>query len=55
MRRGYSYLEGVEGLLNSLKKNGYEIHAFTNYPIWYDNYVLVPNKDGVGYINPYLP
>lgn len=35
MRRRYSYLEGVEGLLNSLKKNGYEIHAFTNYPIWY--------------------
>ncbi|WMV31649.1 hypothetical protein MTR67_025034 [Solanum verrucosum] len=35
MRRGYSYLEGVEGLLNSLKENGYEIHAFTNYPIWY--------------------
>ncbi|CAN4105784.1 unnamed protein product [Withania somnifera] len=35
MRRGYSYLGGVEGLLNSLKENGYEIHAFTNYPIWY--------------------
>ncbi|KAK4353593.1 hypothetical protein RND71_025787 [Anisodus tanguticus] len=35
VRRGYSYLEGVEGLLNSLKENGYEIHAFTNYPIWY--------------------
>ncbi|XP_075083939.1 flavin mononucleotide hydrolase 1, chloroplatic-like [Nicotiana tabacum] len=35
MRRAYSYIEGVEGLLNSLKENGYEIHAFTNYPIWY--------------------
>ncbi|KAL3369626.1 hypothetical protein AABB24_010130 [Solanum stoloniferum] len=35
MRRGYSYLEGIEGLLKSLKENGYEIHAFTNYPIWY--------------------
>ncbi|XP_059317503.1 flavin mononucleotide hydrolase 1, chloroplatic isoform X1 [Lycium ferocissimum] len=35
MRRGYSYLEGVEGLLHSLKENGYEIHAFTNYPIWF--------------------
>ncbi|KAG5607910.1 hypothetical protein H5410_029402 [Solanum commersonii] len=33
MRRGYSYLEGVEGLLKYLKENGYEIHAFTNYPI----------------------
>ncbi|MCD7447278.1 Flavin mononucleotide hydrolase 1, chloroplatic [Datura stramonium] len=35
MRKAYSYIEGVEGLLNSLKENGYEIHAFTNYPIWY--------------------
>ncbi|OIT03345.1 hypothetical protein A4A49_36654 [Nicotiana attenuata] len=35
MQRAYSYIEGVEGLLNSLKENGYEIHAFTNYPIWY--------------------
>ncbi|XP_043718621.1 flavin mononucleotide hydrolase 1, chloroplatic [Telopea speciosissima] len=35
MRRGYSYIDGVEELLRSLKKNNYEIHAFTNYPIWY--------------------
>lgn len=35
MKRGYSYIEGVEELLCALKKNGYEIHAFTNYPIWY--------------------
>lgn len=35
MRRGYSYIEGVEELLSVLKENGYEIHAFTNYPIWY--------------------
>ncbi|CAH9051883.1 unnamed protein product [Cuscuta europaea] len=34
-RRGYSYIEGVEELLGVLKANGYEIHAFTNYPIWY--------------------
>ncbi|CAH9129924.1 unnamed protein product [Cuscuta epithymum] len=34
-RRGYSYIEGVEKLLGVLKANGYEIHAFTNYPIWY--------------------
>ncbi|KAI5648926.1 hypothetical protein M9H77_34931 [Catharanthus roseus] len=35
MKRGYSYINGVEELLCSLKKNGYEMHAFTNYPIWY--------------------
>ncbi|CAN4096165.1 unnamed protein product [Withania somnifera] len=28
-------MECVEGLMKSLKENGYEIHAFTNYPIWY--------------------
>ncbi|XP_034683598.1 flavin mononucleotide hydrolase 1, chloroplatic [Vitis riparia] len=36
MRRGYSYIEGVEGLLRGLKQNNYEMHAFTNYPIWYE-------------------
>ncbi|KAK2994732.1 hypothetical protein RJ640_002538 [Escallonia rubra] len=36
MRRGYSYLDGVEELLQALHRNGYEIHAFTNYPIWYE-------------------
>nr|GME19150.1 flavin mononucleotide hydrolase 1, chloroplatic [Ipomoea batatas] len=35
MRKGYSYIEGVKELLSVLKANGYEIHAFTNYPIWY--------------------
>ncbi|XP_016476825.2 flavin mononucleotide hydrolase 1, chloroplatic-like [Nicotiana tabacum] len=35
LRSACSYIEGVEGLLNSLKENGYEIHAFTNFPIWY--------------------
>ncbi|KAL5769708.1 hypothetical protein ACOSP7_013862 [Xanthoceras sorbifolium] len=35
MIRGYSYLEGVEELLSDLKENKYEMHAFTNYPIWY--------------------
>ncbi|CAH1446528.1 unnamed protein product [Lactuca virosa] len=33
--QGYSYIEGVEELLSTLKDNGYEMHAFTNYPIWY--------------------
>lgn len=35
MRNGYSYIEGVEQLLLALKKNNFEMHAFTNYPIWY--------------------
>ncbi|XP_058093975.1 flavin mononucleotide hydrolase 1, chloroplatic [Magnolia sinica] len=35
MREGYSYVDGVEALLQSLKRNNYEMHAFTNYPIWY--------------------
>ncbi|XP_073315445.1 flavin mononucleotide hydrolase 1, chloroplatic isoform X1 [Primulina huaijiensis] len=36
MRQGYSYIEGVEVLLDDLKKNGFEMHAFTNYPVWYE-------------------
>ncbi|RYR47717.1 hypothetical protein Ahy_A07g033670 [Arachis hypogaea] len=35
MPSGYSYIEGIEHLLLSLKQNNYEMHAFTNYPIWY--------------------
>ncbi|KAA8538917.1 hypothetical protein F0562_025609 [Nyssa sinensis] len=35
MKNGYSYLGGVERLLQALKQNNYEMHAFTNYPIWY--------------------
>lgn len=35
MRRGYSYIDGIEELLCNLKENNYEMHAFTNYPIWY--------------------
>ncbi|XP_072981644.1 flavin mononucleotide hydrolase 1, chloroplatic [Typha angustifolia] len=35
MVRAYSYVEGVEELLCSLKLNNYEMHAFTNYPVWY--------------------
>lgn len=34
MKKGYSYLDGVEELLHELKQNNYEMHAFTNYPIW---------------------
>lgn len=35
MKSGYSYIDGIEALLYNLKQNNYEIHAFTNYPIWY--------------------
>ncbi|KAI9078403.1 hypothetical protein K1719_039622 [Acacia pycnantha] len=35
MKSGYSYVEGIEELLFDLKQNNYEMHAFTNYPIWY--------------------
>lgn len=35
MKKGYSYLDGVEELLHELKQSNYEMHAFTNYPIWY--------------------
>lgn len=36
MKKGYAYLDGVEELLHELKQNNYEMHAFTNYPIWYE-------------------
>ncbi|KAI8565853.1 hypothetical protein RHMOL_Rhmol03G0293000 [Rhododendron molle] len=36
MIRGYSYIDGVEELLHALKQSHYEMHAFTNYPIWYE-------------------
>ncbi|KAK6915257.1 Haloacid dehalogenase-like hydrolase [Dillenia turbinata] len=35
MSNRYAYLEGMEALLHDLKQNDYEIHAFTNYPVWY--------------------
>lgn len=35
MVRAYEYIDGVEDILCSLKKNNYEMHAFTNYPVWY--------------------
>ncbi|CAA0829283.1 Haloacid dehalogenase-like hydrolase (HAD) superfamily protein [Striga hermonthica] len=36
MRQGYTYIPGIEELLADLKKNGYEMHSCTNYPIWYE-------------------
>ncbi|KAF8701533.1 hypothetical protein HU200_033558 [Digitaria exilis] len=35
MVRAYEYIDGVEDILSCLKKNNYEMHAFTNYPVWY--------------------
>ncbi|XP_057539824.1 flavin mononucleotide hydrolase 1, chloroplatic-like isoform X2 [Amaranthus tricolor] len=35
IKRGYSFLDGVEELLCALKINNYEMHTFTNYPVWY--------------------
>ncbi|KAK7295169.1 hypothetical protein RJT34_18074 [Clitoria ternatea] len=35
MRNGYWYIDGIEQLLLALKQNNYEMHAFTNYPVWY--------------------
>ncbi|XP_010539484.1 PREDICTED: uncharacterized protein LOC104813550 [Tarenaya hassleriana] len=36
MRSGYSYLDGMQQLLHALRDDDYEIHAFTNYPVWYE-------------------
>ncbi|CAO2148737.1 unnamed protein product [Urochloa humidicola] len=33
--RAYEYIDGIEDILCCLKKNNYEMHAFTNYPVWY--------------------
>ncbi|KAL6553660.1 hypothetical protein OROGR_007502 [Orobanche gracilis] len=30
-----AYIEGVEESLIDLKKNGYEMHTWTNYAIWF--------------------
>ncbi|XP_013590433.1 PREDICTED: uncharacterized protein LOC106298842 [Brassica oleracea var. oleracea] len=35
IRSGYSYLDGMQELLQALRDDNLEIHAFTNYPIWY--------------------
>ncbi|XP_072075460.1 uncharacterized protein [Arachis hypogaea] len=45
MTSGYSYIEGIEHLLLSLKQNNYEMHAFTNYPICC-RFVFVSVEDG---------
>ncbi|KAG1677474.1 hypothetical protein FOA52_001930 [Chlamydomonas sp. UWO 241] len=36
MIASYRYLDGMEELLVRLKAAGYEIHALSNYPTWYE-------------------
>ena len=31
----YQYLPGMQQLLESLNSSGYELHAMSNYPMWY--------------------
>uniref|UniRef100_A0A0D9XRE0 FCP1 homology domain-containing protein n=1 Tax=Leersia perrieri TaxID=77586 RepID=A0A0D9XRE0_9ORYZ len=35
MVKAYEYIDGVEDILFHLKQNDYEVHAFTNYPVWW--------------------
>ncbi|CAN1132175.1 Flavin mononucleotide hydrolase 1, chloroplatic [Linum perenne] len=36
MKNGYHYLDGMKELLDTLKQKNYEMHALTNYPVWYE-------------------
>lgn len=35
LREAYRFVDGMEGLLEELDAAGYEMHAFSNYPVWY--------------------
>jgi len=35
VRRAYRWVDGAEQLLKRLCDQGFQIHAFSNYPIWY--------------------
>jgi HAD superfamily hydrolase (TIGR01509 family) len=35
MRQAYRWIDGAEHLLKCLRGEGFEIHALSNYPIWY--------------------
>ena len=37
MKSHYRLLEGVEPLLERLKRAGVEMHACSNYPVWWRN------------------
>lgn len=36
MRQSYRWLDGAQSLLADLKSSGYEIHALSNYPTWWE-------------------
>lgn len=33
--QAYRWVEGAEPLLRRIREQGFEIHAFSNYPVWY--------------------
>jgi HAD superfamily hydrolase (TIGR01509 family) len=35
VRNAYRWLEGMEELLAELKQAGFQMHALSNYPVWY--------------------
>jgi HAD superfamily hydrolase (TIGR01509 family) len=35
MRDAYRWMDGAEELLERLSRSGFEIHALSNYPMWY--------------------
>lgn len=37
VRAAYRFVDGAEMLLRDLSDQGYEIHALSNYPIWFRN------------------
>jgi len=34
-RESFRLLDGIEGVLDRLKERGVEMHAFSNYPVWW--------------------
>ena len=45
VRHGYAYLDGIEALLGDLAARGVEMHALSNYPVWYR---MIDEKLGLG-------
>ncbi|KAK3276554.1 hypothetical protein CYMTET_15378 [Cymbomonas tetramitiformis] len=41
---GYQWIDGMEELLQELSTDGYHLHAFSNYPLWYE---MVERKLGL--------
>lgn len=35
VKQAYRWLDGMEALVNELKQAGFQVHAFSNYPVWY--------------------